>query len=232
MTFDAVRARLARPVALGQIGGFRPPEDLLASWLGRVGVVGPGEEWPENAAGPMVGLAQINLAELPLVPAALADLAFLALFVAVDGDGAMEPPSGGSGEGSWLLRAYKETLGLRPVEGSLAPDVQPFPVLWSAGPDELPNWDDATLLLSDEEMEEFEDDYEELAGSTDDGFKVGGWPSLIQGEIGWSGPEDPGYLIQIGSDEKARIQWGDGGVVHIGRGRRDPSSWEAAWQCF
>jgi hypothetical protein len=59
----------ARPACAARLGGVRPPHDPLASWMGRVRVALPGEDWPTATDGaPMLAVAQLNLRELPCPP--------------------------------------------------------------------------------------------------------------------------------------------------------------------
>ena len=70
------------------------------------------------------------------------------------------------------------------------------------------------------------------------GFKLGGWPSLIQSEIFWAPfsrhSARPEFVFQIDSTIKGNWSWGDSGVGYFGRGtcegHRD--EWILAWQCM
>ncbi len=73
-----------------------------------------------------------------------------------------------------------------------------------------------------------------MIGGPVDGLKVGGWPSLVQGEIFWAPwkdhPAQPEFVFQVDSDEKTGLVWGDGGVLHIGRGTVAQETWALEWQ--
>jgi hypothetical protein len=140
----------ARPACVAQVGGFRPPQDPLASWLGRVQVALPGEGWPTTNGAPVLALAQFNLHELPCrPPQALADTALLTLFL-----GPWQFPVDEPNRSNWALRAYPSLDGLVPLEEpapARAGDpklrkgqdltLRPFPIRWQQRLD-LPCRDD------------------------------------------------------------------------------------------
>ena len=95
-------------------GDMRPPRDPFASWLGRVRVGRPGEEWPRGDAGALLPLCQVNTVELTERPELLRDIALVAVFA-----------SGSSGE----VRAYPSLADLVPLsEDARSPD--PKPIYW------------------------------------------------------------------------------------------------------
>lgn len=188
-----------------------------------------------SAGGAMAGIAQINLRELPYVPEALADVALLTLFIDVS-DGELSPPSDAPNGDRWLIRAYGDLADLRPVDGVTAPAVKPFPLRWERTDADVPSWEDAVSVLSAAELDAVGDDYDELIGRPEDGLKVGGWPTLIQGEITWAHgdghPARPEFVLQVDSDVKTGLAWGDAGVLYIGRGATDRDVWVLEWQCM
>src|SRR4051794_30969325 len=99
----------ARPAAVAQVGGYRPPDDPLASRLGQVVVARPDEPWPETGGEPMLALAQIDVDELPTRPQALEGTALLTLFI-----GPRELPIDEPNGSKWCLRTYETSDGLRP----------------------------------------------------------------------------------------------------------------------
>lgn len=44
-SIEFLKDKIKKKATLMQIGGFRPDNDLLASWFGRVNFCLPGEEW-------------------------------------------------------------------------------------------------------------------------------------------------------------------------------------------
>jgi hypothetical protein len=99
--------------------------------------------------------------------------------------------------------------------------------------EDFPCWEDVDVELPEHIMDNFVDLFPNTPG-----FKLGGWPTLIQSEIYWAPwkrhPAAPQYVFQIDSDEKARWSWGDRGIGYFGRGtipgRED--EWTLEWQCL
>jgi Domain of unknown function (DUF1963) len=210
---DELRERLGKPASRGVVGGFRPPADPLTSWLGRVRVLGRDEAWPEHRGELMAGICQINVSELPHVPAPLRDVALVTLFLGLEAGVPWPPSDAANGEG-WELRAYPAIDDLAPAEGPTAPDVDAFPVRWELIEADLPSWEDANRFLTDADIDEWIDRYTEAMGGPVDGLKVGGWPTLIQGEIFWAPwqqhPADPEFVFQVDSDEKTGLACTEG----------------------
>jgi len=222
-------ARLRRPAVVFELRGFPPSQDLKASWFGRVNLGSPGETWPLSAGKPMVALAQINLTELPFRPPGLEDLEFITVFI----DAEELPNDSANGEG-WCLRAYRRSDDLRPLAPVAARSrLKPFALRSIVVEQDFPCWDDVSTEIPAELANEYGDHFVNVSG-----FKLGGWPSLIQSEIFWAPwnkhPIAPRYVFQIDSTEKGHWAWGDGGVGYFGRGtvagRRD--DWALAWQCY
>jgi hypothetical protein len=227
----------ARPAAVAQVGGFRPPDDPLGSWVGTVVVARPDEAWPTTEGEPMLALAQIRLDELPFRPPALDDTALLTLFI-----GPHKLPIDEPNGSKWCLRAYETTDGLQRLEApapARAGDpklrkgqpttYRPFPVRWQTVTD-WPSRDEVPLA----ELAR----WEELVGADDTyvphlGFKVGGWPYCVQHEVEWreQGAKltDVDFVVQVDSDPKVGFAVGYGGVCYIGR-RRTEGTWHLTWQ--
>lgn len=211
-----------------QIGGFRPTTSLAASWFGRVALGAPGESWPTTDGKPMLALCQINLTELPFRPPRLDDVEMLAVFIGPD----RLPSDAANGQG-WCLRAHRDISSLEPL---VAPEtrspIKAFPMQPREIDEDMPCWDDARDV-----PDELWDDYHDLF-ETADGFKLGGWPRLIQSEIFWAPwnkhPAQPEYVFQIDSTEKGHWSWGDGGVGYFGRGTAEGHRdvWTLEWQCY
>ncbi len=93
---------------------MRPPRDPFASWLGRVRVARPGEDWPRGEAGPLAPLCQVNVVELPERPQALRDIALVAVF--------------GRDDEAWV-RAYPSLSDLIPWH-EVERGADPKPIRW------------------------------------------------------------------------------------------------------
>jgi|SRR5579863_1072239 len=226
---EEVARQLRRRAVVLDIGGFRPPTDPATSWFGRVNLALPNETWPEHAGEPMLALAQVNLTEMPFRSPGLEDLDLLTVFIGPR----KLPHDTPTGEG-WCLRAYRHLADLRPLAAVPASSpIKPFPMRPRVVEEDFPCWEDVDIALPPA----LHDDYWDLFPNVD-GFKLGGWPSLIQSKICWAARTDqpiaPAYVFQIDSTEKGCWAWGHGGVGYFGRGpidgRRD--EWALAWQCL
>ena len=99
--------------------------------------------------------------------------------------------------------------------------------------EDYPCWEDAPWPVPDE----VRDCYHDLFKNTE-GLKLGGWPTLCQGEIYWGPwgihPICPEYVFQIDSTVKGNWEWGFWGVGYFARGtvagRQD--EWAVDWQCL
>jgi uncharacterized protein YwqG len=221
---------LSRPAIIMDIGGFRPPDDPLASWFGKVNMALADEEWPQTNGQPMHALCQLNLLELPYKPALLADLAMLTIFI-----GPTQLPVDEPNGTNWCLRAYPDLSILRPLSANKGPSpIKAFPMRARAIDHDYPCLDDAESNgIEIDDADEFQERYPNA-----EGFKLAGWPTLIQSQVGWDTPAlvdgEPQFAFQIGSCEKAHWQWGAGGVGYFGRCRTadDIDEWALSWQCY
>jgi hypothetical protein len=224
-------AAYMRPASVAQVGGFRPPEDPLASWAGCVRVALPDEDWPTAAGAPMLAVAQLNLSEAPYVPPVLSDVALLALFV-----GPRQLPVNEPNGTNWELRTYGAVDGLvelaQPVPARAsdakaakgqATTFKALPIRWERVEDH-PSRDDVPVEL----FTEYDaDDAPEPAG----GLKIGGWPLCVQGEVQWGGHDGVEFALQIDGENRFGFGVGYGGVFYIGRRRQaGHDSWHADWQ--
>jgi len=75
----------------------------------------PGENWPTNENGPMLPLIQIVFAEVPFVPACLADFSILPMFL--DRAGLpMDSPVTDQESDEWAIRVYRPGDVLIPLQ--------------------------------------------------------------------------------------------------------------------
>jgi hypothetical protein len=227
MNLKTARTRLARKASQIVVGGFRPPERLDASF-GRVRLARVDERWPMHTGKPMIPLCQLNLTEAPYVPANLKDIALLTIFIAADAFPVDTP----NGDG-WELRAYSSLEGLTElVEPDHGSGLRPLPIRWELIERDYPSYEDAPEELLESLNGEDSSDFEVAHCS-----KIGGWPSLIQGELSW-GSSDPGqddfeYAFQIASEEKSQWAWGDSGIGYFGRGTGSSAGvWALSWQSY
>lgn len=229
MDIDSTREQLRRRAVLLKIGGFRPPNDPASSWFGRVNFGLPGEVWPMMNNDPMHALCQINLAEIPFRSPHLRDIDFISIFI-----GPEELPIDAPNGENWCLRTYKDLTRLIPLaQVDKGSPIKPFPMRPHLIEEDYPCWEDVPIEVSGEIEERYYDLFENVRG-----FKLGGWPSLIQSEIFWASwnkhPIDPEYVFQIDTTEKANWMWGDSGVGYFGRGTKEghTDEWALTWQCY
>lgn len=107
--------------------------------------------------------------------------------------------------------------------------------------EDYPCWDDfVNLQMENKDLEitpEIEDNYFDVFENVS-GFKIGGWPSLVQSEIYWAPfnqhPIKPQYVFQIDTTEKGNWMWGDNRVGYFGRGTEEgkKDQWAIEWQCY
>lgn len=171
----------------------------------------------------MLPLLQIKTDELPHRPQALESIALLNVFIGPKELPIDLPAENGNG---WLLRTYSSTDGLSPLSAPAESWIRPFPVRWKLSETEGPQWEDAWGLYDltefnkvDDAVKLFYDRYKRHYST-----KVGGWPSFIQGSLG-----SPGYVFQIGSEEKPRWMWGDNGNGYFSF---KEGKWFLYWDCY
>jgi uncharacterized protein YwqG len=203
----------SRRASTVKVGGFRPTGDPFATHFGLRPLSLPHESWPELNGAPMLFVCQLNLTAAPAVPDSLKDVALITFFV--------DPKHGNLAQENgkdWHLRVYHSLDGLVTLDPPAnAPALKRgFECSWTAGVDH----------------EQDQDDFENLAYT-----KLGGYPSTIQSEPWWDDvahPAQPHYCLQINSEEKVGLFWGDVGMVYLARGTEDgfTDHWFLDWQCY
>jgi uncharacterized protein YwqG len=221
--------QIRRKAIVLNVGGFRSPDNPLASWFGEVRFCAKEESWPYSNEKPMLPLAQINLNNLPYIPERLEGIAFIAVFI----DAESLPVDTPNGEG-WEIRAYKTIEELIPIDKpDISSHIEPFPMRAVEIDADYPCWEDLPMECPEEIEDQYYDLYENAPG-----FKFGGWPTLIQSEIFWATwnkhPAQPEYVFQIDTEDKAHWSWGDGGFGYFGLGtvQGKENEWALAWQCY
>ncbi len=229
MNIDQLRKKLKRRAIVMEIGGFRPPADLDASWFGRVQMSLPGEEWPTSSGRPMHALCQLNLIDLPFRTPQLDELAMITIFI-----GPSELPVDAANGENWCLRAYKDIAELVPLKQvETGSSIKPLPMRPKVIDEDFPCREDVDMDLPEDIDEEYSELFENVSG-----FKLGGWPTLVQSEIYWAPfnihPIAPEYVFQIDTSEKANWAWGDNGLGYFGRGMAEgyADEWALQWQCY
>jgi len=101
---------------------------------------------------------------------------------------------------------------------------------------DLPAYEDLLNLVDGDVLEHLLDDeeVEDAFGMPEAGLKVGGWPTLLQGELGWAddGDAEVAFVIQVDSQDGPNV-WADG-VLLLGRvagtSPFEPDGWRATVQ--
>ncbi len=221
------RLRNTRKASIVHVGGFRPTGDPFASNFGMQPMGSANEEWPAVNGRPMLFVCQLNLSTAPAVPTSLTDIKLLTFFIEPDFNDLSQ-----ENNENWCLRAYKTLDGLIPVrKPSSAPaSKRGFECRWEECEDH-PNYDDPDLVEVDG-FDSSDVELENLART-----KIGGYASSIQSEPWWALEEDgaaPAYCLQIASEEKVGMVWGDAGILYIARGTTPgrEAEWFLDWQCY
>ena len=136
------------------------------------------------------------------VPPLLADIQLITFFVDLDA-----APLGRENGEDWRLLAYPSLSGLTPMTrpGDAPALHKGFECRWEAC-DDHPNYDDPELVVPDG----FDNSEAELENAAR--TKIGGYASSIQSEPWWGSedhPAAPAYCLQINSEEKVGLAWGD-----------------------
>lgn len=235
---EYVKTKLRRKATTMQIGGVKPTGGLEKSWFGRVNLALPYEEWPNNNdKQPMHALCQINVTHLPYKPDLLKDIELITLFINSD----VLPFNDENGV-KWCLRAYKNIKELIPLKQvDTNSQINQFEMIPKLVEEDYPCWDDfSNLQIKDNSLtisEEIEDDFASYFDNNA-GFKIGGWPTLIQSEICWAPhnkhPIKPNYVFQIDTTKKGNWMWGDNGIGYFGKGTKEgfKEKWAIEWQCL
>ena len=226
-TFAEFKKVNARKASILQVGGFRPTLDPTASNFGLAALGLPGEAWPTWESKPLLFVCQMNLTTAPAVPDLLVDIRLLTFFISPDlGDLSRENGS------EWRLRTYGSLEGLVRIPAPAdAPKVKKgFECRWEECEDH-PNYDDPEIVTPAGSRRP-KGEMDNVART-----KVGGYATTIQSEPWWGHTHhdsDPRFCLQINSEEKAGLIFGDGGCVYLARGtaRGSESRWFLDWQCF
>ena len=207
-TFAIIDDQL-RSASIAQVGGFRPSDEPFASYFGGRFYGLPGEEYPTCNGRVLSALLQVNLEELPFVPAKLHEIRFITVFV----DEENLPFGNHNGDG-WVIRTYDSLseLILLP-ESTYQTNIKPFPIRWSLIEGDAPDWTSAWeyvnptgFLELSQAIELFSEKYQ-----TRQGTKIGGWPHYLQDDDKNLGD----FVFQIDSEYKANWMWGDAGIAYF-----------------
>lgn len=234
----AWRAANARTTCALQVGGFRPGGDALASHIGLPPAMPADQAWPLDLAGqPMECIAQLNLAQAPWLPEALRGLAMLQFFVG------QQFIQSGCARGTWAIIERRSLQDLAPRAQPPLPERpwvgRGFEARWLPPQPDYPCYDDPDMRLP-AGMHSFP---KAAHGQCLAATKLGGYACSLQHSVACHPyrlngqgvlslpPDEPPYVLQIGSEPKAGLDWVDSGVVYLGR---HPQSgvWDASCQFY
>lgn len=219
-TFAALE-RIARPVSIAQIGGFRPPEDPLTSWFLR-GVRRADEADVLFNGEPLIPLLQVRVSELTFVPPALEGIALLVVYM----NHKVIPYDRAHGDG-WMVREYRSLEGLVPCNARLPKGPKALPIKWLGSEPEVPTRDHAQAIIDLDALDDSESASERFDKLPHhEHTKVGGYPSGIQHVV--ENVDD--YVLQIGSERKPPWVWAHDGIATFGRDA--DGRWSFACQCY
>ena len=187
------------------------------------------EIWPIHDDKPMKPLCQINLSNLECKPEILEGIEFITIFISDEDE---IPMTESNGEG-WLIRSYSDINNLVQLESlKYESNIKEFQLFSKSVEQDYPMWEDVSIELSEKIEEDYYDLFENKGG-----FKIGGWPSLIQGPIfsGLDSSNKTEFAFQIDgvSSYKANFANGDSGVMYFGLDKSNGElNWEMTWQCM
>ncbi|MEM6330826.1 MAG: DUF1963 domain-containing protein, partial [Planctomycetota bacterium] len=212
--FLELRSHFREPI-VAEIGGFRPPTEPTASWLG-AGCWRHGDEVPQDEGRAMFPLLQINCEELPRAVEAFGDAKLVVVYFS-----ATRMPFRKSHGDGWLIREYDDLAGLVRCDVRPPSPIKPMPVRWSIGETECPSWEQSWELMDMTPINECEDAFEEFHELPHHGAtKIGGFPTEVQHIV--DHPSD--FVFQVGSEPKANLNWIDAGVVYFSK--KPHEDWE------
>lgn len=216
-----------RQASAVKVGGFRPTGDPFATHFGLRPLAAAGEAWPVSNGKPLLFLCQLNLTTAPFLPDILKDMALLTFLAEIE---ALQ--LGQENGANWVLRGYTSLEGLAPLDPPAGTPAlkRRFECSWELVEDH-PHYDDHELVVpkgfdnSDVELEN--------AART----KIGGYATTIQSAPWWGQeehPAKPAFCLQINSEEKLGLAFGDAGALYIARGTAEGcgDQWFLDWQCF
>lgn len=199
-------ATLRRSASVATVGGFRPPDDPLGSWIIR-GCRLPEESMPLWEGTELFPLLQVRIDELPVIPPSLREVAMLVVYM----NRSTIPFDKPHGDG-WLVREYPTLERLISQPANDVP-YRPFPLTWRMVED-MPGWEDADELLDagPTEIGGVARDMSNYDFYPRNGIKFGGYPVPLQHSA-----EVKDFVFQIDSDAKSGWNWAGDGVAYFHR---------------
>jgi hypothetical protein len=208
----------SRKISIIHVGGFRPTGNPFASHFGLSPLALPEERWPTYFSSTssaeiknkkvenLFFICQLNLTDAPYVPEILADIKLITIFVSPDfvySD-------------HICIRAYNDLNGLVPLN---PPRAATFPKGFEVGYElayDIPISSDS-VSNNEEHLTPQPSDVNKFTHKVCS--KIGGYSSDIQYEPFEDGNlAKPEFCLQINSEMKVGLVWGDSGSLYIARG--------------
>ncbi|MBQ9792258.1 MAG: DUF1963 domain-containing protein [Clostridia bacterium] len=217
-TIDEIRDLLMKKAIVFNTGGFQPKNEMWESWIGKVAWQKADETQPLDKKGqPLIPIATIFLDGSDYVPLSIRDKKLITVYMDtafwdnLDKDDLQE---------YFVIRMYDNVKELVSCNYTSS-EITPFPLSAEYVINEYPQWEDIETLGEDVfddilavEKESGFDYYDYIFEQNNSKHKVGGWPSSIQGGVGFDDGFE--YAFQISSDEKAGMNIVDNGNFYFG----------------
>lgn len=215
----------ARKISIIHVGGLRPTDSSFASHFGLTPLGLPDEKWP-TFFGPqglssgsrdqepknLFFLCQLNLTEAPYVSEILSDIKLITIFVHpefVDSE-------------YICIRAYKSLEGLIPIN---VPEGATFNKGYEVNfelAEDNPQSSDPDLVFPEDVDDPSSNGFDEIVDKFEHKYcsKIGGYASSIQDPPFTYEDEQarPKFCLQIDSEDKIGLMWGDSGTFYLARG--------------
>ena len=84
--------------------------------------------------------------------------------------------------GAWSIRVYSRLEDLVPLKApaTMKSEIKALPMRARVVEEDYPIYDDVVDQIPEEIEDDYADEFKNISG-----FKLGGWPTLIQSEISW-----------------------------------------------
>ena len=201
---------IKRKSSSAQIGGFRPSHEFGKSRIAGDFIMHKDEKWPNINGEQLDPILQINVDELPFAPNQLKKYKLVTIFINLN---SYEKTR--EFKNNFEIRTYTTLNELEKRKCPISNHLKTFEINWEEKID-TPSLEELVWLEGNPERRLPMSDvfYEmKLEEHWNSQTKVGGWPYSIQHELDM---ESENYILQIGSEEKAKLNWTDSGIVYIG----------------
>lgn len=215
MNIEEIKNKLKRNAVVFKTGGIRPTNELSESWIGKVGWQLENEKQPIDEKGNlMIPLATLFLDNFDYIPESLKDIKLITIYMSNE---IWNNLSSFDYKNWFTIRTYDSLNNLVSCNYT-SQNIIPFPLVPELITNDFPLMedieDDVLDLINELEEKENIDYYDDILEENYSRHKIGGYPSYIQGGVGY----DPGYefVLQITSDSKANFNIVDSGNFYFG----------------